>query len=161
MGVNDPARELLRHAVATVAYRGAKACRGAPPGFGELRFAERSRTAGEILSHIGDLYDWATQIAKGNWTWHTARPLPWPEEVARFHSTLAEFDAHLANDSPLGFPVETLLQGPVADSLTHIGQIIQLRRLAGSPMRSESYARAEIRMGRVGPNQAKSNAEFD
>ncbi|MDQ3674646.1 MAG: hypothetical protein M3365_09760 [Gemmatimonadota bacterium] len=159
--MRDPARELLRHALATVAYRGAKACRDAPRDFADTRLTPDSRTAREILAHIGDLYDWAAQMAKGNWTWHTAAPLPWPEEIARFHRTLGEFDALLAGDAPLGFPAETLFQGPVADSLTHIGQLCHLRRLAGSPVRGESYARAEIAKGRVGPEQAKSNAEFD
>jgi len=161
MGVNDSSRALLRHAVATVAYRGAKACRDAPPGFADFRPKHGSRSAVEILSHIGDLYDWASQMARGNWTWHTATPLPWDQEVARFHATLLEFDAHLASDAPLVFPAETLFQGPVADSLAHVGQIAQLRRLAGAPIRGESYARAEIAAGRVGPEQAKATVEFD
>jgi hypothetical protein len=161
MGVSDPIRDLLRHAVATVAYRAAKACRGAPPGFGNFRLAEESRSAGEILAHMGDLYDWALQMAKGNWTWRTASPLPWDEEVARFHESLGKFDAHLESDAPLGYPADILLQGPIADSLTHVGQIAQLRRLAGSPVRGESYARAEITRGRVGSDQAKPRVEFD
>jgi hypothetical protein len=161
MGMNDPVRELLRHAVATVAYRGAKACRGAPSGFGNFRQAEGSRSAGEILAHIGDLYDWALQVAQGNWIYNTATPLNWDKEVARFHEALFRFDGYLASDAPLGFPAETLLQGPIADSLTHIGQIAQLRRLAGSPVRGESYARAEITRGRVGADQAAPRVEFD
>ena len=161
MGVKDPARELLRHAVATVAYRGSKACRDAPAAFGNMRPANGSRSAVEILAHIGDLYDWATEMANGRWTWNTASPLSWPEEIARFHSSLAGFDACLASEAPLGHPVEILFQGPVADSLAHIGQIAQLRRLSASPVRGESYARAEITMGRVGPDQAKSRVEFD
>ena len=157
----DSARALLRHAVATVAYRGAKACRNAPPDFAAFRVAPDTRSAGEILAHIGDLYDWATHMAQGNWTWNTASPLPWNQEVQRFHATLAKFDAHLGSDAPLGYPVETLLQGPVADSLAHIGQLAQMRRLAGSPIRGESYARAEIATGRVGVDQAQPRVEFD
>lgn len=161
MGVNDPVRELLRHAVATVAYRAAKACRGAPPGFGDFRPAEGSRSAGEILAHMGDLYDWALHVAQGNWIYRTATPLPWEKEIGRFHESLRMFDAYLASDAPLGFPAETLLQGPIADSLTHTGQMAQLRRLAGSPVRGESYARAEITRGRVGSDQAAPRVEFD
>jgi hypothetical protein len=161
MGMSDPVRGLLRHAVATVAYRAAKACRSAPPGFGDFRPAEGSRSAVEILAHMGDLYDWALQMAKGDWIWHTASPLSWEEEVSRFHAALTRFDAHLATNAPLGFPAETLFQGPIADSLTHVGQIAQLRRLAGSPVRGESYARAEITAGRLGTDQAKAKVEFD
>jgi len=159
--MTDPARALLRHAVATVAYRGAKACRDAPTDFAAFRIAPGSRSAGEILAHIGDLYDWATRMAEGNWTWTTASPLSWDAEIERFHLTLAKFDAYLASDAPLGYPAETLLQGPVADSLAHIGQLAQMRRVAGSPIRGESYARAEIVAGRTGGHQASPRVEFD
>lgn len=159
--MNDPVRQLIRHALATVAYRGAKVCRGAPAGFGDFRAAPGTRSPVEILAHIGDLYDWALHLAKGNWIWRDATALPWEGEIERFHATLAALDAFLAGDSRLGHPAEIIIQGPVADSLTHIGQIALLRRLAGSPIRGESYARAEIAVGRVGVDQARSRVEFD
>src|SRR5690349_1365360 len=51
----DTGIEMLRHTVATVAYRGAKALRGAPADFAAFRAAPNTRTPGEILAHIGDL----------------------------------------------------------------------------------------------------------
>jgi hypothetical protein len=54
-----------------------------------------------------------------------------------------------------------LFQGPIADALTHVGQLNMLRRTAGSPVRGESYARAEIVRGRVGAEQAAPRFEFD
>jgi len=159
----DPgaARALLRHTVATVAYRGGKAVRNAPAEFAGFKPGPTSRTPVQILAHVGDLYDWALTMAQGATTWRNSTPLPWTEEVARFHATLAAFDAFLAGDAPLAATPEKLFQGPVADSLNHVGQLTMLRRLAGAPIRGENYARAEIVAGRLGPVQASSVVEFD
>ena len=157
----DKKREMLRHAVATVAYRGGKAVRGAPPAFAGFRAGPTSRTAGEILSHIGDLFDWALTQAKGVEAWHDSGSEAWDPTVDRFFRTLADFDAYLASDQPLECPAERLVQGAIADALTHIGQIAMLRRLAGSPVRGESYAKADIAIGRVGRQQSAPRLEFD
>ena len=153
--------EQLRHALAVVAYRGGKALRGAPESFSSFRVAEGSRSAGEILAHIGDLFDWALSIAEGAQAWHDSPVLPWSEGTERFFSVLSAFDARLAEPRPLAAPVEKLFQGPVADALTHIGQIALLRRLASAPVRGENYFRAEIAAGRGGPEQAPQRREFD
>lgn len=154
-------RDLLRHTVATLAYRGAKTLRGAPAGFGAFRAAETARTPVEILAHIGDLLDWAVELCNGRHTWRAAPAGPWETEVARFFDGLARFDACLASDAPLGFPEEKLFQGPVADGLTHVGQIALLRRLSGAPVRGENYFKAGIAAGQVGPEQAAPRLEFD
>jgi hypothetical protein len=154
-------RDLLRHTVAVVAYRGAKSLRGAPSEFATFKPGPTSRQPIEILAHVNDLYDWALWMAKGKWTWHESTPGTWDHEVARFHAGLAAFDAYLAGDGPLGHSAEALVAGPIADSLTHIGQINMLRRIAGSPVKGESYARAEIVVGRLGPDQAAPRREFD
>ena len=159
--MSDSKREMLRHAVATLAYRGGKSLRGAPEGFAGFRVAEKTRTPGQILAHVGDLMDWALGLAKGKHEWHDSAPLPWEEEVQRFFDSLAAFDAYLGSSLPLGSPAEKIFQGPVADALTHIGQISMLRRLAGAPVRGESYLRAEIVTGRVGAEQAAPTWEFD
>ena len=57
--------------------------------------------------------------------------------------------------------VEELFQGPIADALTHVGQLTLLRRLSGSPVRGENYLRAEIAAGRVGPEQVPPKGEFE
>jgi hypothetical protein len=157
----DPARDLLRHAVATLAYRCGKAARGAPEGFEALKASETTKTPGEILAHIGDLLDWALSMAEGTPAWSASVPLPWVDEVARFHAGLAKLDAFLASDATLATPPEKLFQGPIADALTHAGQIALLRRLGGAPVRSENYFKADIAAGRVGPEQAPPKREFD
>ncbi|MFN7941483.1 MAG: hypothetical protein U0X73_07770 [Thermoanaerobaculia bacterium] len=157
----DDRIELLRHTLATLAYRGGKAVRGAPPEFGDFRAGPGSRSAGEILAHVGDLFEWALHLAEGEQVWADSSPLPWERQAARFHRLLSEFDARLASGRPLGFPPERLFQGPIADALTHVGQLTMLRRLAGSPIRGENYFQAEIVAGRVGVEQAAARREFD
>ena len=134
---------------------------GAPPEFKDFRVAEGARTPGEILAHIGDLLDRALSIAVGKQTWHNTTPLPWEVETARFFAALEAFDSYLASDQPLGSPVEKLFQGPIADALTHVGQITMLRRIAGGPIKGENYYRAEIESGRVGADQSSRRVEFD
>lgn len=154
-------RQLLRHAIATVAYRGGKALRGAPEGFAEFRVGENSRTPGQILAHIGDLFDWALSLVKGAQKWNGSEPLPWDKGSQRFFAGLEALDAFLASDVPLGCSTERLFQGPIADALTHVGQISMLRRLAGAPVRAENYFTAEIVVGCAGAEQAKPRMEFD
>jgi hypothetical protein len=157
----DPARQILRHTLATVAYRAAKTLRDAPPHFSTYHIGDKTRTPGQILAHLGDLYDWAYAMASGNPAWHDSQPLPWPDENVRFFASLKKFDDFLASDSPLHCALEALFQGPVADSLTHVGQIAMLRRLANSPVKAENYFKAEIVVGHVGPHQTTPRREFE
>ena len=158
---SDPARQLLRHTVATVAYRGGKALRGAPESFALFTLGDSPRTPAKILAHMGDLFDWALSMASGQVAWHDSQPLAWDAEVARFFASLKKFDDYLASPEPLHSPAESLFQGPIADALTHIGQIAMLRRLARCPIKGENYFKAEIATGRVGFEQPAPRREFD
>jgi hypothetical protein len=109
---------------------------------------------------MGDLFDWALSIAQGKQAWQDSQPLSWPQEVERFFRTLQAFDNFLASDSPLAASPERLFQGPIADALTHTGQLAMLRRMAGSPIKGENYYRAEITSGRVGLEQPAPVREF-
>ena len=157
----DEKTDMLRHTLATVAYRGGKALRGAPDSFAGFRIGETSRTPAQILAHIGDLFDWALSMAQGREAWHDSTPLPWTQEKDRFYAALRTFDEYLASGNSLALDVDKLFQGPVADALAHIGQITMLRRLAGAPVRGENYRRADIRAGRVGLSQSDPVREFD
>src|SRR3954454_7861298 len=143
--------EMLRHTVATLAYRGGKALRGAPAEFAGYG---SGRTPGAILAHICDLFDWALTLADGKQAWHNSRPQSWEADVARFFGLLEAFDRRLASGVPLNETPERLFQGPVADALTHVGQIAMLRRMAGCAMSGENYFVAKIETGRVGADQA-------
>src|SRR5215831_15460377 len=158
--VIDPGRQLLRHTLATLAYRAGKTLRDAPASFATFSTGEKGRTPAHILAHMGDLFDWALSIAQGKQTWQESAPLPWPQEITRFFRTLQAFDDYLASGEPIDATAEKLFQGPIADALTHTGQIAMLRRMAGCPCRGENYFAAQIEAGRVGLAQAAPKREF-
>ena len=141
---SDSKREVLRHMVATVAYRGGLAVVDAPESFASFRAHETTRTPGELLAHIGDLLEGSHYLAKGEMVYLTSTPLPWKEEITRFFNAVKAFDSYLASEAPLACPVEKLVQGPIGDALTHVGQIVMLRRISGNPIRPAAYFTAEI-----------------
>jgi hypothetical protein len=157
----DLERRMLRHTLATLSYRAGKALRGVSPECAVFRAGESTRTPVEILSHMGDLMAWALSIARGQEAWSDGPPRPWAEEVERFHRNLAELETFLASDAELKAPAQKIFQGPIADALTHTGQIALVRGMFGERVRGENYFRAEIETGRVGPDQAKPVREFD
>lgn len=164
--MSDPAKvpaeevALLRHTLATVAYRGGKAVRNAPESFANFGAGPNGKTPAQILAHMGDLYDWALSIASGNQVWKDSEPLAWESEIERFFAALKKFDDYLASGAPIYDSPAALFQGAIADSLTHIGQIAMLRRMAGCPIKGENYHKAEIVAGRVGQEQSAPRREF-
>jgi len=154
-------RKFLRHTVATLSYRAAKALRGAPPAFATFHVGPSSRTPVEVLAHMGDLMDWALAMANGAGKFIVSEPMPWSDECTRFFATVAAFDARLGAPEPLGYEGTRLFQGPVADALTHTGQLTMLRRLHGAPMNGESYNRADVVIGRTGAEQTPPDPNFE
>jgi hypothetical protein len=153
-------KDLLRHTLATLAYRGGKVVRNAPEGFSDFKPGDKTRTAVQIVAHIGDLMEWGTALARGEKIWNEATPKPWDLEVARFFDTIRRFDELLASDQPLGFPAERLFQGPIADAFTHVGQLAMMRGLAGERVRAENYFTADVVSGRVGAEQTPPKREW-
>ena len=109
---------------------------------------------------IAVVFDWALTVAQGDQKWRNSEPLPWDREVERFFASLAAFDAYLASDKPLGGTAEKLFQGPVADALTHTGQLAMLRRLAAAPVCSENFYVARIEAGKVDADQPAAVQPF-
>jgi hypothetical protein len=159
--MSDPVRDYLRHTLATLAYRGGKAVRGVPDEAADFKAGPSSRTPLQILAHVNDLLDWALSLCEGQQRWNNSTPAAWNAEVERFFRGLGTLDAYLASDRPLGSPPEKVFQGPIADALTHVGQIALLRRLAGAPVKGENYFQADIAAGRVGEEQSPPRREFD
>jgi hypothetical protein len=157
----DAERQLLRHALATIAYRGAKPLRDAPANFGTLEIPNYPRPPIKILAHINDLFDWALSISKGQTAWNDSTPQDWSSEVARFFHGIKSLDDFLASGETLHESPTKLLQGPIADALSHIGQLALLRRLSGHPIKGENYYKAHITAGQVGPEQPAPRREFD
>jgi len=158
MSTADPKRDFLRHTLATLAYRGGKAVRQAPAEFADFQGA--GRRPAQILAHVGDLLDWSLSMAQGKPKFVPSQPLTWDKEITRFFSALRSFDDYLASGEPVHALIEKLFQGPIADALTHVGQIAMLRRMAGVPISGENYFMADMVVGRVGAEQAAPKKEF-
>ncbi len=158
---SDHALPALRHLTATLAYRAAKVLRDVPLEFASGSFGPTTRRPVEIVAHMADLMSWAVSLAEGDYVWAPAGGEEWDVEIDRFFAGLAALDGVLAADKPFAGSVEKLLQGPLTDALTHVGQLAMLRSMAGAPVRPEAYARAEIVAGRVGREQAPPRREFD
>jgi len=156
---SDPQRQLIRHLLATLAYRTAKALRGAPESFADYQAPGGVKTPLRVLAHMGDLMEWALRMVQGNKEWREATPLPLVPESERFFATLKGLDEFLASGAPLQ-SVERLVQGPIVDAITHAGQLAMLRRQAGAPIRAEAYFISEIAVGRVGADQAPPKREL-
>jgi hypothetical protein len=154
----DEKRELLRHTVASLAYRAARVLEGAPEDFAQFEGAGRQPV--QILAHMGDLFDWALSTVQGREKWHNSRPHTWAVELQRFFAALHAFDAYLASGEPMYAAMEPLFQGPIADAFTHVGQLALLRRLAGSPTRGENFYVADVRVGQVGAEQPAAVQPF-
>ena len=150
--------EFLRHVLATLAYRAGKCLRGAPADFPE--FEGGNNTPLKLVAHLADLLEWALSMARGQGRWKADPPRGWDAECARFYQALADLDERLASGHPLPAEWTRLFQGPLADALTHAGQLAMLRRMAGSPVSGENYFVADIQVGRVGPDQAAPRKTF-
>ena len=161
----DTSRALLRHLVATLTYRAAKVLRDTPPEFAGMAFGSSTRKPVLIVAHLADLMEWAHRLARGEYSWKAGGGDDWNTEVARFFEGLFALDHALSSDDslsgPIEHPVEKLIQGPLADALTHVGQLAMLRGMAGVPIQPESYARADIVVGRIGLEQTPPRAPFD
>ena len=114
-----------------------------------FRVNDTTRSPGELLAHICDLLEGSLYLVKGELVYSTSMQLAWEEEMARFFSAVKEFDSYLSSDAPVACPMEKLTQGPIGDALTHVEQIVMLRRMAGKPVRVEAYFTADIVAGKV------------
>lgn len=139
-----PSRQLLRHFLAALAYRTQKALRGAPPTFPEFRAAANVRTPHELLWHMTGVIGYARTMLHGG-EYAPARLASFDDEVARFHSLLESLSDDFADDAlQARISDEQFLHGPLADAMTHAGQLAMLRRLQGTPVPSENFIFAEI-----------------
>ena len=159
----DRDRELLRHFLAAIAYRTQKALRDAPPHYPTFSAGNRVRTPVELIRHMTSLMGYVRTFFVGGT--YPIKPAPLPtfnEEVTRFHDMLEGVGVLLASDAKSSLSTEQLLQGPFADTMTHVGQLAMLRRLADAPVAPENFIYADIRAERLHaeqppPKQADQN----
>ena len=152
---------VLRHLIATLAYRAAKVVRDVAPDFPTTSVSPTTRRPVLIAAHMADLMAWALSLVEGKSEWKAGGTEDWNVEVRRFFDGLEALDRRISTSPVSSDSIEKLIQGPLADALTHVGQLAMLRGMAGVPIRPESYARAEIVAGRVGIEQSPPGREFD
>ncbi len=152
----DDSPHMVRHFLAALAYRFHKAVKDAPEGFAELDAGHGIRSPLAIVHHVNGVLGYARVVLEtGDLDhWHEVPRLGWREQLALVHQTLEAIDALLAADRRIDpDKLQRLLQGPLADAMTHVGQLAMLRRVAGSPIHAESFYKADIRAGQVGEAQ--------
>ena len=149
----DPRRVLLQHFLAALAYRTQKALREAPPAFADFRAGANVRTPHELVWQMTRVVGYARTMLRGGEFKPPAMPT-FEREVERFHATLAALHADLVDDGlQATITDEQFLQGPLADVMTHAGQLAMLRRLAGAPIPSENFIHANIFTDNVSQQQ--------
>ena len=149
----DPKRQMLRHFLATLAYRTQKALRDAPEAFAAFRVAPRVRTPHEIVKHMTSVLGYARTFFIGG-EWRPEMLEHFHDEVIRFHDMLESLNRHLEEGSPFrDMTPERMLQGPFSDAMSHVGQLAMLRRLFGAPIPPENFIMAAIEIQNVGPHQ--------
>lgn len=144
--------EMLRQFIASIAYHATKAIRDAPNTYPEFSLGEGTRTPRQILHHITGVLTYAHSFFEEYDTTYFEHKA-WDAEKAHFYDTLSKLDRSLQEKGPREVSEEQLLQGPLSDTMAHIGQLLMLRRLVGSPVPSENFIFADIRKGVVSPDQ--------
>jgi hypothetical protein len=145
---------MLRHFLASIAYHCTKAIKDPPATFHELNLGKGVRSPLKILNHISSVLTYAHSFYEHyDNTYIDIRD--WDYEVKRFYETLSKLDESIKTGNLREVSEERLLQGPLSDAMAHIGQLLMMRRLAGSPIPSENFLFADIRIRVLGPNQQK------
>jgi hypothetical protein len=152
------AAALLRHFLAALAYRTQKALRDAPEGFGDFRVVPNARTPHELVWHMTGVIGYAESLFRGQ-RFQPERLPTLAEEVRRFHATLEALATRIDGGAfPDGAGPERLLQGPLADAMTHAGQLALLRRIQGHPVPPENFLLADVRRENLGVEQPEPRA---
>lgn len=141
--------DMLRHFVATLSFRFTHALSEAPVSFGDFETGNGVRTPKEIVNHMTSVLNYVKAKLSSN---ERIRPehLTWEMEISRFYETLKEIDTLLWETNHEDELLKKCLQGPLADAMTHVGQLATLSRLAGYPVPGMNYIKAGIEMGNIG-----------
>ncbi len=153
--MNDKAN-MVRHFLAALAYRFHKAVNKAPKDFYKLTPGSGIRTPLEIVHHMNGVLGYGKVVLETGDTdyWYANAKHDWDGEVQTLHKTLESLDALLENAISIeDEKLQRLLQGPLSDAMTHVGQLAMLRRIANSPLPGENFYKADIRVGRVSEKQ--------
>jgi hypothetical protein len=144
--------DMIRHFLASIAYHATKAIKNAPDNYPELDIGKGVKNPRRILHHITGVLSYAHSFYEHYDTTYFDMK-SWDEEIEAFYDILFKLDKSFQEKSLNKATLEQLLQGPLSDTMAHVGQLLMLRRMAGSPIASENFLYADIQKGVLGPNQ--------
>jgi len=152
---NSPERQLITHFLAAIAYRTQKSIRDAPETYWTFAAGKQVRTPIEILRHMTSVLGYARTLFIGGDYPVQPKVLPGVDaEIGRLHEIIEDLGQLLEGEASLHeITEEQLLQGPLSDAMTHVGQLALLRRLHGSPVPPENFVYADISATRLGKDQ--------
>lgn len=148
----------IRHFLAVLAMRLQHAVRNAPPGYETFDPGHGIRPPKQILEHCVRMIANVRLIYLGKEPQaHESNPwedLTWQELITEFHDALHDLDEAIEEHQP---PSEEVLfrlfQGPLCDAMTHIGQLIMIRRMMNAPVENVPYWKLDLKVGRVDADQ--------
>ena len=136
---------LLRHYLRALSFRLEHVLASADAAFGDFDAGQGARTPSEIVRHLSGLIVFVGEQYGG--PSRAALPaLGWQAERDRFRTQLRALEALLGAGAARRGPLSAfqLWQGPLADAMTHVGQLALLRRLAGAPSAPVRYWQADL-----------------
>lgn len=141
----DNQNELLIHTVKTIRYRFIRATQGASASFGEFRIGANTRLPKEIVNHMFDLVTKTiSMLQHGHFGTPPPEQLNFQQEQERLLAALNDLQTGLSRLPPEPAKAKKLLQGPMLDMVTHIGQLAMLNGLHGNKVPRESYFDARL-----------------
>lgn len=137
--------EFLRHTLSTIGYRFQKSVKYRNQEFEDFSLGKGSRSPKEIVNHMYAVLSSTTfYLLEEKRQKKSPEKLSLDLEIDRFNEELKNLDQLLSEkDLPINYS-KKLLQGPLSDILTHIGQIAMLSRLNNQPIEGEDFSAATI-----------------
>ena len=137
--------ELLQHSIKAIEYRFIKATTGSGNNFGEFKISEHTRSPNEIINHMFDLATKTkTMIKDGHFNCPSPGNLEFEGEKKRFLSGIKELETVIGDTDISMATSKKLLQGPILDIASHIGQLAMLNGLDGNKIPKENYYATDL-----------------
>ncbi len=150
--MNDTERQLLKHLLAALVYRFTKSIKDVENEFWNFKVKDGVRTPHQLVVHIINVLGYVKTFFIGGK--FRAKMQDVENDVNRFYEIIQELDKLISKDELREIHPKKLLQGPLSDSMTHIGQIAMIRRIFGSPIAPENFVFADIESNNLGKNQS-------
>ncbi len=133
----------IQHFLKVLSYRFEKAIHNAAESYPKHASGHGIRTPLELLGHMNGVLEFAISSLKNQ----PRRNIPeqsWQEQITLYYEKLKELNQLMQENSFDTDTLERILQGPLADAMTHIGQLAMMRRLANSAIAGENYFAADM-----------------